>query len=219
MEWPLNHPLRCDIVMHLRFKLLFAAAASSSSARFIYNNTIGSCADVHCPIGNESARAECQVTSRTHLTIGMREISSEITDDNTNLTWTVGTHVYNNIGGNSTVRKIEKDFYLGKPPSLDFAQDDLPYSGCAIFLYGNEKKRSRSGEDDSRSCQDVVGLQCFENIQNDARSIFERLSANASLSPGQICQETKDALNTAFSEGCDLVSGTGYWNQSDAVRK
>ena len=203
--------------MHPQPCLLFAAAAGTASAQFIYNNTIASCADAHCPIGNSSAQAECRITNRTHLTIGMREIPSQITNDDASLTWTIGAQVYNGIDSNKTLRRIEKDFYLGKPPSLDLAQEDLPYSGCAIFLYGNEKKRSRTYEDDSRSCGEVIGQQCFDNIQNDARSIFERLSANASLSPAQICQETKGALNTTFSQGCESVSGNGHWNRSEAV--
>lgn len=206
-------------MMRLQSGILLAAAAGISSAQFIYNNTIGSCADVHCPVANLGAQAECQITNRTHLTIGMREIPSQITESDANLTWTIGAQVYNGIDGNKTARKVEKDFYLGKSPSLELARDDFPYSGCAIFLYGNEQKRSRDGEDDLRSCGNVIGAQCFENLQNDGRSIFKRLYANASLSAAQICQETKDALNATFSEGCDSVSGNAYWSRSEAVRK
>lgn len=123
--------------MHLRLCILLAAVAGSSSAQFVYNNTIGSCADVHCPVNNYNSQAACQIANRSHITIGLGEIPSRITDNDANLTWTVGTQVFDNREGDSYVRRIEKDFYLGKPPSLELAQDGLPYSGCAIFLYGN----------------------------------------------------------------------------------
>lgn len=209
--------------MQLQHAVLLAMAAASATAQYINDNTIGSCADVDCPLqGDGVGPSNCQITNRTHLHIGLREFSSAITEDNTGLTWTVGVQVYDGPEPDTSLgdvrRKIDKVFYLGTPPSLDLGRDDLPYDGCAIFFYGN--KQYASERVNSWTCEDVIGTSCYNNLQDNARSLFQRLSAeNVNLTSEEICQQTKEGLNATFPEGCNRLAGQDFWNQSQAVCK
>ncbi|KNG49138.1 hypothetical protein TW65_04119 [Stemphylium lycopersici] len=194
---------------------LFAASIGCAAAQYVNNNTIGSCADVDCPSrGDSTTLSECQVTNRTYGLIGLQSMSSAITEEDANLTWTVGTHVYDNIDGDSSARKVEKDFYLGTPPSLGLSSDDLPYAGCAIFLYTNELTKPR---DNQSSCVDTIGIDCMTSLLTNVAAYLADGSQNGTTSTKETCQRVQEELNKNFPSSCANVPGQESWNGIEAV--
>lgn len=207
--------------MYIASTIFLAATSSFVSAQYIDNNTIGSCADVDCPLQNHwSTRVECTIANRTHMNVGFRTIPSRITENDADLTWTVGVQVYDFPDEaprfRDMRREVDKTFYLGTPPSLDLTRDDLPYAGCAIVLYGNQQIASEG--DSSRSCAEVIGSVCFNDLEDNARALFQKLSTqNTTSTPEEVCQQTNADLNAIFPGGCETVSGQNSWNHSEAV--
>lgn len=197
--------------------LLLTVAISTASAQYADNNTLGSCVDVDCPSANgNTTLAECQITNRTYGLIGLESFSTSITDNQDNLTWTVGTHVYEKPDPNESLsRNIEKDFYLGTPPSLDLTADDFPYHGCAIFLYGNDLIRPKK---ESQQCGDVISTECLDSLLKDASALLVD-SQEETESAEDACQRVQMGLNESFSSGCKKVSGQEKWNHIKAVGK
>lgn len=154
--------------------------------------------------------------------VGLRTIPSFLTEDDADLTWTSGVQVCDFPDKaprfRDMVRKVDKTFCLGTPPDLNLARDDLTYAGHAIFFYGHEQTASEG--DAFESCEGTVRYVCFNNLQDNARASYQRLSAqDASLTPEEICQQAKVDLNTTFPGDCSKVSGDNFWRQSEAVSK
>lgn len=195
------------------FSFLLAAVASTASAQYANNNTLGSCVDVDCPPGDEGA---CQVTNRTYGMIGLESFSTSITDNQGNLTWTIGSRVYDKPDPKDrTSRNIEKGFYLGTPPSLNLASDDLPYQGCAIFIYGNELIRPTMWNESQR-CDDLVGSECMAALLTDATALLVN-GQNETETAADACQRVQRGLNETFSSGCEKVAGQENWDRISAV--
>lgn len=200
--------------------LLLAVTSTFASAEYVGNNTVGSCADVDCPpLSSSDSDSRCHVTNRTYGLIGLKSFSTDISSEN--LTWTVGTHVYDNVGddeveGDQRARIIEKDYYLGTPPSLNLSSGDLPYRGCAVFLYGNAMNSPARNE--SSECADVVGATCVASLLKDATALLS-MGRNGSESTKDACMRVQRGLNETFADGCSNVAGQDSWDGVSAIRK
>jgi hypothetical protein len=201
--------------MQVFFWTTLTASIGSAAAQYIADNTIGSCADVNCPSSVDgTSRVECKVTNRTYGLIGLQTVPSTITDEGADLTWTIGTHVYDNIGEGNNARKIEKDFYLGTPPSFNLSNDDISYAGCAIFLHGNKL----TGPDHGRTeCADVIGSECLNSLLTEATAHLVDDSQNSTANAKDTCQRVQRALNANFTTACARVSGQDSWKEIKAV--
>lgn len=198
-----------------QLSFLLAAAASTVSAQYALNNTLGSCADVDCPSAEGNNReAACQVTNRTYSSIGLESFSTGISQDN--LTWTIATNIYERPDpNNDQSRNVEKDFYLGTPFSLDLTSDDLPYQGCAIFLYGNVLVKPQR-RNESHECGDVIGTECMASLLKDATAILVG-GQNGTETAADACDRVQRGLNEPFSSGCEKVTGRESWVRTSAV--
>ncbi|KAF2747435.1 hypothetical protein M011DRAFT_467518 [Sporormia fimetaria CBS 119925] len=204
-----------------RSSLLLAGGLATASAQFFDNHTIGSCVDVDCPplnVSDSSTEAGCRVTNRTHSQIGLETFPMLISEDQGNLTWTIGLTVYDDADpSNGSIRVVEKDFYLGTPASLNFNEnpDELPYQGCAIFIYGNNVTHPARNE--SWLCADVIGAQCMSSLLKDATAFLVQGARNGTESTEEACQRVQRGLNQTFSSGCGEVAGQESWNEIRAV--
>jgi hypothetical protein len=198
--------------------VLWGAIIASASAQYVHNNTIGSCADVHCPPDDTPVGAVCQVQDRIYNAIGLTSFASAITQPQNNLTWTVGfSHQTKDLNGDGETRWNEsvegKGFYLGSPPSLELQSDELPYKGCAIFLYGNEVSQNRSD-----TCEDQVGTDCIAAIQLQAETILSSVQ-NGNETTKESCQQLQMQMNQTFPSVCFNVTNSTSWNGISAIRK
>ncbi|CAN9411266.1 unnamed protein product [Alternaria alternata] len=178
--------------MFFQASLLLTTFLSSASAQYALNNSVGSCGDVHCPPDDTPVGAECNVTDKTYEAIGLRSFSTAITDDNNNLTWTLATH--HNQTHSSKTMLTEKSFYLGTPPSLELDSENLPYRGCAIFLYENPVGRNNSWD-----CEKVVGATCISSLLTQVNTLLG-LSANETETTEESCLRVQRGLNETFPD-------------------
>lgn len=198
----------CD--MFFQASLLLTTFFSSASAQYALNNSVGSCGDVHCPPDNTPVGAECNVTDKTYEAIGLRSFSTAITDDNNNLTWTLATH--HNQTHSSKTMLTEKSFYLGTPPSLELDSENLPYRGCAIFLYENPVGRNNSWD-----CEKVVGATCISSLLTQVNTLLG-LSANETETTEESCLRVQRGLNETFPDECSEVTNSTSWPGISAIR-
>lgn len=194
---------------------LLSIGPSSTLAQYVNGNAIGSCADVDCPpTGDDTTRAECRITDKVYGGIGLVSIPTTISQND--LTWTIATQIYDDIDQNDPVkRNIEKDFYLGTPPSLELAADSLPYKGCAVFLYNNS---AEFPQNEAGTCSDVIGDECIGALLTQAKTIMAQ-PQNKSASVEQACQRLQMGLQNTFADPCRSVTGQTSWGQLHAVRK
>ncbi|CAN9256325.1 unnamed protein product [Alternaria alternata] len=197
----------CD--MFFQASLLLTTFFSSASAQYALNNSVGSCGDVHCPPDNTPVGAECNVTDKIYEAIGLRSFSTAITDDNNNLTWTLATH--HNQTHSSKTMLTEKSFYLGTPPSLELDSENLPYRGCAIFLYENPVGRNNSWD-----CEKVVGATCISSLLTQVNTLLG-LSANETETTEESCLRVQRGLNETFPDECSEVTNSTSWPGISAI--
>lgn len=97
-------------------------------------NEIASCVQVECPISEGTTSTDCHIANQTFVLVGVTSFSVSIpAQEDLSLAWTVGFQNYDNIDpSDSYKRNIERVYYLGTPPSVNFTADDLGYSGCAF---------------------------------------------------------------------------------------
>lgn len=202
----------------LKSTIIFTAGIPLAGAQFLFNHTIGSCADVDCPgKGDNTTSVECRVTNRTYGLIGLDTFETAITESNGDLTWTVGTHVYDDVEPDDA-RVIEKDFYLGTPPELNLTANDLPFQGCAIFLYGNEMEKPE--DDQPWECENVIGAECKTQLLDDATQLLGATQTqNSSESVENVCRRLEEGFNSTFTTPCGRVTGHDQWGGIRAVRK
>jgi hypothetical protein len=156
------------------------------------------------------------VTNRTHDSIGVKKLPAPITKDQEDLTWTVGSRAFDGTDpSNKSVRKVEKDFYLGTPPSLNLTSNDLPYQGCAIIISGNSRFGPERG---SQDCDSVIGTDCRASLLEDALRLLA-MSANRTDTTKAICEQVQQGLNNNFTSACSDVVGKDSWGMIKAFRK
>jgi len=220
--------------MHSKTQLLLLAVtflSASTSAQFYDNYTIGSCVDVDCPGEDDGTiTVKCQVANRTLRSIGLRTFDSAITQDSQQLTWTVGMHNYDGINASSlgvdpkdydgftSLRVVEKNYYLGTPPDLNLTSTQLPYEGCAIMFRGNKLDGPQQG---GPSCGELMGDSCLPSLVTQAKDLLSsNMARNGSETTEQACQRLQRSLNeTTFPSGCSQLAGKNSWNDMAAVRK
>ena len=111
------------------FLLLLSTAALTTA------NQLLSCADVDCPVKPDTAIADCRVANQSFSAVGVSsirvpgEIFNADSDDNVELTWTVGVDEYPDGPGR---RLIERVYYLGTPPGVNLTAEDGEVGGCAV---------------------------------------------------------------------------------------
>ncbi|KAF2676938.1 hypothetical protein K458DRAFT_178178 [Lentithecium fluviatile CBS 122367] len=188
---------------------------------FLIHPEIGSCTDVQCPIRGGGiiggANAECQVTNRTYNQIGLTTFPSAVAPSGENLTWTIGTHVYEGQGQNGTAWIIEKGFYLGTPPELHLASQNnggLPFQGCAVFLQANEMTRPQNG---SWGCDRQLGSECQTQLLG-AASDWVQNRPMSDMSTADYCRTMLDSADFCTS-ACSAVLVNDTWTSMRAVRK
>jgi hypothetical protein len=106
----------------------------------------------------------------------------------------------------------EKSFYLGTPPSLELDSEDLPYRGCAIFLYENPVGRNNSWD-----CEKVVGTTCISSLLTQVNTLLE-LSANETETMEESCLRVQRGLNETFPDECSEVTNSTSWPGISAIR-
>lgn len=98
-------------------------------------NDLASCVQVECPIlEGASTGADCHIANQTLVALGVTSYYVSIpAEQDLALAWTVGLQHYDNVDPlDSYQRYIERVYYLGTPPSVNFTADDLGYAGCAF---------------------------------------------------------------------------------------
>ena len=203
--------------MFSRATILLAATVPFGLGQQLDVDTIGTCRDIGCPREEGSSNGvACRVTNHTYHMVGIKTLPEAITEDGDALTWTVGAKVFDRTDpNNSSVRVVEKDFYLGTPPSLDLTSNDLPYHGCAIIFSGNSKI---GHEDGSQDCDSVIGSECRESLLEDAET-WLKAESNGTEPAEIICGRIQQALETGFTKACSRVTDEDKWDTIQAVRK
>lgn len=195
-----------------RYALAVASTLSSTTA-FLSGGPLGSCADVQCPpasTDNSTVEAACKVTNATYSLIGLETFDSPVAD--TDLSWTIGAHIY---AGADEDRTVEKAFYLGKPPALDFSSESLAFQGCALFLRSN-KTRPDEG---SQKCEDVVGKECAKEIPDLAAEYLKSITSNGTL-VNATCQQLREIVVQNATEACKSNLGENdEWDLVSAIRE
>jgi hypothetical protein len=197
--------------MLFRSTILLATASPLVLGQQVKADKIGTCKTVNCPPreGDYNGVA-CRVTNHTFNMIGVKSLPNAITGDGDgdDLTWTVGTQVFDRTDpSNSSVRIVEKDFYLGTPPSLNLRSDDLPYQGCAIIISGNARTGPEHG---SQSCDTVIGSECKQDLLKDAES-WLKSRQNHTEPTEVVCERLQQALNGKFTKACSDVAFEDKW--------
>jgi len=193
---------------------LLTTFLSSAFAQYALNSSVGSCADVHCPEapldGSNAIKAECNVTNRTYERIGFRSFSTAILDDNNNLTWTLAAHLDTDVPIKD--QSTEKDFYLGTPQSLELDRDDLPYRGCAVFIYN-----TTFGRNNSWDCAEAIGASCISSLVTQVNTLLALSPSNATETTEESCMRVQRGMET-FPTECTEKTNMTSWNAISAIR-
>jgi hypothetical protein len=174
--------------------LILVILTASSAAQLV------GCDNVQCPKNpNNSMLADCQLGSVTAENIGIANLTTHLSARP--LTWAIGQSENRSI----STSVISRDFYLGRPPSLNVQlQSGTP--DCAIFFHGiapSLQFPNTSGIDQGKSsgtCADVLKLPCMEALQNQ---VAEVLTTNATVD----CSSLAAMLQSTAPASCPVQNG------------
>ncbi|RAR05497.1 hypothetical protein DDE82_003964 [Stemphylium lycopersici] len=189
---------------------------------FYANFTIGSCVDVDCP--GDGLDAMCRVQNQTHRTIGLRTFDTAITEDSQNLTWTVGMTLYDGYDAqgdrSKLARTVERDYYLGTPPSLNLSSDQLLYRGCAILFSENKAVGPQidGSQPGGPPCEDLIGGGCIPSVVSQTKALLaSNRTRYGNPTTVQACQNLRDDLESLFPSACGTLAGQDRWNNISSL--
>jgi hypothetical protein len=164
------------------------------------------CDAVGCPIdGNRFVH--CEVGNSTLKSIGITNVTTLL--DSRPLTWTLGLQEIQGDGSNLT---LDRNFYLGTPPSLQLNDTD----GCALFFDGISANLSSTAGDDKFTCSNVLAESCVSSLITQAQSTYEGFGSETDGSSG-LCNRLRDSLVNKPPTECSNIMGT--WGTILAQRK
>lgn len=166
------------------------------------------CDAVGCPT-NEYHVAQCKVGNVTLQALGITNVTTTL--DTKPLTWTVGFQEVPKDGEHPDAAiALDKNFYLGMPPSLRF---DNETAGCALFFEGISANLTVPQEKkDSFTCADALNQDCVSDLVSQAESAA-KLAGDS-----EACSQLRDALMSKPPSSCNSVKG-GTWGSVISRRK
>ena len=160
------------------------------------------CNDVGCPKGDAS-NAACPIGNVTAQAIGTTNFTSSINSDA--LTWTVAFSAEIDPT-NSSEQALERDYYLGAPPSLDLATKPS-FDGCALF-FEDVVERHEFSPPEAGTCQDFLSSLCVSDLMSQANKTLSQLLASSDTS--FICSKLAVQLRDDAPSSCSLAD-SGHW--------
>ncbi|WEW59274.1 hypothetical protein PRK78_004743 [Emydomyces testavorans] len=169
---------------------------------------IAGCADVGCPAAQEPlVTHECQFGNATFNAIGIARVDSKITPDP--LTWTLGVQAVNDSAHpQNTNWTLQRNFYLGTPPSLDLRQNKT-YGGCVLVFNGIAPRLAFTSADSRNwTCSSAMNSKCVDDLRSLARTEVDRVVKNATT---EICSALGTALQGNVPQSCARLFGSKSW--------
>ncbi|KAK8038964.1 hypothetical protein PG993_007375 [Apiospora rasikravindrae] len=160
------------------------------------------CDAVGCPT-NEYHVAQCKIGNATLQALGITNVTTTL--DTRPLTWTVGFQEApkDSISGHpEAAMALDKNFYLGTPPSMRF---DNSTAGCALFFEGISANITvPQDKKNSFTCADALSEDCVSDLVRQAESAA-KFAGNADA-----CSQLRDSLTNKPPPSCNSVKG-GTW--------
>ncbi|KAK7948492.1 uncharacterized protein PG986_009378 [Apiospora aurea] len=159
------------------------------------------CDAVGCPT-NEYHVAQCKVGNATLQALGITNVTTAL--DTRSLTWTVGFQEVPKDGSSSghpeAAMPLDKNFYLGAPPSFRF---DNSTAGCALFFEGISANITVPQEKkNSFTCADALTEACVADLVHQAESAA-KLAGDSNA-----CSQLRDSLMNKPPPSCSSAKGT-----------
>lgn len=209
-----NQSMRQPAKMHTKLPILLSVLPLAASAS---SSTILSCADVLCPLANDSTTsAQCTLLDTSYTAVGVASVPSR-----PDLAWVqaVTAHDARDLDGdgnpnpnpdNPMKRTFIKDFFLASEPGAGGGGG----GACALFFRNVTKDADwpavPSHTTSQGTCADAIGEACVEAMVKRARAVDV-----AGLEVEEACEKVKREFERAGGEEgggvCKRASGTEGW--------
>ncbi|KAI9884937.1 MAG: hypothetical protein M1823_003284 [Watsoniomyces obsoletus] len=169
------------------------------------------CPALNCPTGQFN-QPECILGNTTSTQVGVAQVDINITQQQQPLTWTVGVQeIENPLDFNRPL--MERNFFLGAPPSLERPNASTTLIGCALF-FPNFGILSESELDSTRSnCSESISEECRIDLISRVEAKFPssaipitRINRNLSST----CAELEVLMRQRIPQSC-MLNPTHDW--------
>lgn len=194
----------CYLYFHI-LAGMFSSPVSRTTASFLllsyFTHTLAqsdvlSCANVSCPILNNSAVADCTVAGARYSVIGLVTPSSP---SNSSLVWTIGVNQTLLQNASPTTDIIDRAFYLGIDSSSVLTSGTI--NACSFFF---------TGSDGGPVFYDPVPGDCVaqtgSGFSGECVDALKRTVGDLSMSDDPTCTSIATALQDDLPPSCALSS-------------
>jgi hypothetical protein len=174
---------------------LISIFTSISSAQLVGCDAVG------CPNNPDS---RCTVGNTTLSELGISDLNATISSEP--LTWTVGLQFYT-----ETFQHVERDYFLGTPPSLSLTNQST-VRACALFFDGISPSLKFPGNQNlsdylTGTCSDALGTSCVSDFMSQAQTEMGNIlsTAGQNWTESAICTALQTRLQSSAPSSCEAA--------------